>query len=107
MATGRPQNVSTRLLPYMRTCPSPRIAAKHHTNLLEYFARGIKQAEEEMDFSSPLSSSGDRVSKNQMMNEVRNQVAIATAQELIQVITVTCAMILHCKQCSFSAGVIF
>lgn len=39
----------------------------------------------DMDFSSPSSSSGDRMSKNQMMNEVRNQVAMATAQELIQV----------------------
>ena len=58
--------------------------AKRCTNLLEYFCtwRIIK---EEMDFSSP-SSSSDRMSKNQMMNEVRNQVAMATAQELIQVI---------------------
>ena len=37
-----------------------------------------------MDFSSPPS---DKMNKNQMMNEVRNQMAIATAQELIQVRT--------------------
>ena len=37
-----------------------------------------------MDFSSP---SNDKMNKNQMMSEVRNQMAIATAQELIQVRT--------------------
>ena len=52
------------------------------TNLLEHPSTWRIR---EMDFSSPSSSSGDRMSKNQMMNEVRNQVAMATAQELIQV----------------------
>ena len=40
------------------------------------------------------------MSKNQMMNEVRNQVAMATAQELIQVIcyilNTTATSIVHC-----------
>ena len=40
-----------------------------------------------MDFSSPSSSSSG-MNKNQMMSEVRNQMAIATAQELIQVRTI-------------------
>ena len=39
-----------------------------------------------MDYTSSFGSSGDnRKSKSQLMEEVRSQVAIATAQELIQV----------------------
>ncbi|XP_065908505.1 mitochondrial import inner membrane translocase subunit Tim13-like [Dysidea avara] len=44
-----------------------------------------------MDYSSSMSSSGDsRKSKSQLMEEVRSQVAIATAQELIQKVTHKC-----------------
>ena len=85
MTTGQYESIP---ISNFLTCnQSPHNTAKRCTNLLEYICTWrITVLKGEMDFPSSSSSSGDRMSKNHMMNEVRNQVAMATAQELIQVI---------------------